>query len=190
MSQKHIIGVFDDEFKLIRAVEEIREKKILIEEVYTPYPIHEVLKAMGTRSKLQIVAYFYGLFGALAVLAFLYWTSVIDWPVNYGGKPFNSFPSFIIITIVLTIFIVTIGSLATFSGRARLWPGKSHKIYDERASDDKFVIVLDPGKLGNGELSVAENIMRGNGALEIKTEDENPEKTGIKKEEDQDEQVE
>lgn len=172
MSSKHIIGIFDEEFKLVRAVKEIREKKILIEEVYTPYPVHEVIQAMGTKSKLQIFAYFYGLIGALAVLAFLYWTSVISWPINYGGKPFNSFPSFIIITIVLTIFIVTIGSLATFSGRAKLWPGKSHKIYEPGATDDKFAIVLNEAEAGSDGLSAAESIMMGNGAVEIRREGE------------------
>ena len=166
-----VIGIFDDEFKLVRAVEGIRDKKILIEEVYTPYPVHEVIRAMGRRSRLQIVAYFYGLLGAIAVLAFLYWSSVINWPVNYGGKPFNSFPSFIIITIVLTIFIVTIGSLATFSGRARLWPGKSHKMYDAGATDDKFVIVLNENVTGTSALAVAEQIMKKNGAIEIRKED-------------------
>ena len=170
MSSKHIIGVFDDEFKLVSAVEKIKEKKILIEEVYTPYPIHEVIQAMGTRSKMQIFAYFYGLFGALGVLAFLYWTSVINWPVNYGGKPFNSFPSFIVVTIILTILIVTIGGLATFSGRAKLWPGKSHKIYDLGATDDKFVIVLTEAGVTAEDLSTAENIMKENGVVEIRRE--------------------
>ena len=165
MSNKHIIGVFDDEFKLISAVEGIREKKISIEEVYTPYPIHEVIHAMGTKSKMQIFAYFYGLFGALGVLAFLYFTSVISWPVNYGGKPFNSFPSFIVVTIILTILIVTIGGLATFSGRAKLWPGKSHKIYDIRATDDMFVIVLNEAQVGATDLSTAESIMKDAGAV-------------------------
>ena len=172
---KHIIGVFDDEFKLISAVEEIKEKKIHIEEVYTPYPIHEVIHAMGKKSKLQIFAYFYGLFGALGVLAFLYWTSVISWPVNYGGKPFNSFPSFIVVTIILTIFIVTIGGLATFSGRAKLWPGKSHKIYDIRATDDMFVIVLNEAELAARDLSTAESIMKEKGAVEIRKEEQEDE---------------
>jgi hypothetical protein len=171
MSSSHLIGVFDDESGLVKAVEEIRGKDLPIEEVYTPYPIHEVIHAMGTKSKLQIFAYFYGLFGAVAVLAFLYWTSVISWPINYGGKPFNSFPSFIIITIVLTIFIVTVASLATFSGRAKLWPGKQHKAYDLRATDDKFVIVVSMDETGPGELGTIEGIMKAHGAVEIREEE-------------------
>ncbi len=171
MSSSHLIGVFEDESGLVKAVEEIREKDLKIEEVFTPYPVHEVIHAMGTKSKLQVFAYFYGLFGALAVLAFLYWTSVIDWPINYGGKPFNSFPSFIIITIILTIFIVTVSSLATFSGRAKLWPGKQHKIYDLRATDDKFVIVVSKDKTDPEKLSTIQGIMKAHGAVEIREEE-------------------
>jgi hypothetical protein len=167
----HLIAVFDDEFSLVKAVEEIRGKNLLIEEVYTPYPIHEVIHAMGKKSRLQIFAYFYGLFGAAAILAFLYWTSVINWPINYGGKPFNSFPSFIIITIVLTIFIVTISSLATFSGRARLWPGKQHKIYDPRATDDKFVIIINKDDAGQDGLGAIKGIVKEHGAVEIREEE-------------------
>jgi hypothetical protein len=137
-----IVAVYEDEFTMVKAMEEILEKKFRISEVYTPYPVHEVFHALKRRSRLQIAGYFYGLFGAVAVLAFLYWTSVIDWPIIYGGKPFNSFPSFIVVTIVLTIFIVTIASLATFSLRARMWPGKNHKIWDHRATDDRFIIIL------------------------------------------------
>lgn len=171
MSSSHLIGVFDDESGMVKAVEEIRGKNLPIEEVYTPYPVHEVLHAMGNKSRLQIFAYFYGLFGAIGVLAFLYYTSVLDWPINYGGKPFNSFPSFIIITIILTIFIVTIFSLATFSGRAKLWPGKQHKSYDPRATDDKFVIVVNKDDTGKGELGTIQGIMKANGAVEIKEEE-------------------
>ena len=179
MSKSHIIGIFDDEFSLVKAVEEIRGKDIRIEEVYTPYPVHEVLHAMGKKSYLQVFAYFYGLFGALAVLAFLYWTSVIDWPINYGGKPFNSFPSFIIITIILTIFIVTILSLATFSGRAKLWPGKTHKIYEHRATDDRFVVVVNLSEINTGEEITVEKILKGNGALEIRDANEKGKKENV-----------
>ena len=171
MSSSHLIAVFDDETGLVKAVEEIRGKDLQIEEVFTPYPIHEVLHAMGNKSRLQIFAFFYGLFGAVAVLAFLYWTSVISWPINYGGKPFNSFPSFIIITIILTIFIVTILSLATFSGRAKLLPGKQHKSYDKRATDDKFVIVVSKDDTDPGELGTIQGILKANGAVEIREEE-------------------
>ena len=162
-----IVAVYDNEFTMVEAMEEILEKKFRINEIYTPYPIHEVFHALKRRSRLQVAGYFYGLFGALAVLAFLYYTSVIDWPVNYGGKPFNSFPSFIVVTIILTIFIITVASLATFSLRAKMWPGMNHKIYDERATDDKFIIILsEEENAGHNEWGSVDRILKESGAVE------------------------
>ena len=161
------IGVFDEEKSLIASIKSLQEKKLAIHDVFTPYPIHEVLHLLKRKSRLPAAGLIYGLTGAVAVLFFLYYTSVVDWPIVYGGKPFNSFPSFIVITIVLTIFIVTITSLFTFSIRAKLWPGQEPVIFDERATDDKFIIVLDAGKLGDEAAREAGRIMSETGAVEI-----------------------
>jgi len=157
-----ILGIFSEEENMVKAFHTLREKNIAVEEAYTPYPIHEVLHLMGRESKMTVAAWLYGLIAIVSVLGFLYYTSVIDWPLNYGGKPFNSFPSFIVITIVLTIFIVTILSLFTFSVRAKIYPGKKAEIIDERATDDKFILVLD-----SGSVSGAGEILRALGAEEI-----------------------
>lgn len=157
------IGIFDNEEKFITSIRELKEKNISIHDVFTPYPVHEVFHLLKRHSGIPVAAYFFGLFGVAATLAFLYYTSVISWPINYGGKPFNSFPSFVVVTIVVTIFTVTILSLGLFSARSRLVPGRDNTIFDLRATDDKFIIVaeksaevIDPGK-----------IMEENGAIEI-----------------------
>ncbi|NJK96365.1 MAG: DUF3341 domain-containing protein [Bacteroidales bacterium] len=162
---KTIVGVFENEDTLVDAIHKVKAKGIDIEEVYTPYPVFEVLDVVGKKSRIRTVAYFYGLFAALSLLAFLYYTSVISWPINYGGKPVNSFPSFIIITLVLTIFSVTVLSLFTFSVGAKLFPGQKAKIVDERATDDKFVLVVQSDKDYNNEVNA---ILKEAGALEIK----------------------
>jgi hypothetical protein len=165
MNTKSIIGVFEDEEKLLDAVHKVKDKGIKIEEVYTPYPVFEVMEIVGKKSKIRIVAYFYGLFAALSILAFLYYSSVIDWPINYGGKPFNSFPSFIIITLVLTIFSITVLSLLTFSIEAKLFPGQKANVIDYRATDNLFVMVVQSDKDYNNEVPA---ILKEAGAMEIK----------------------
>jgi hypothetical protein len=119
-----------------------RNRNSEIFDVFTPYPVHEVFHLLKRKSRLPTAAYFFGLFGIVATLAFLYYTSVMNWPLVYGGKPFNSFPSFIVVTIVVTILTVTLASLALFSARSKLFPGRDNTIFDLRATDDKFVIVL------------------------------------------------
>lgn len=165
MSTKTTVGIFGDEETLMDAIHEVKAKGLNIEEVYTPYPVFEAMEAVGKKSKIRTVAYFYGLFAAISILAFLYYTSVINWPINYGGKPFNSFPSFIIITLVLTIFSVTVLSLLTFSISAKIFPGKNAKVIDERATDNKFVLVVQRDLDYNNELDA---ILLKAGALEIK----------------------
>mgnify|MGYP001167105927 CR=1 FL=1 len=143
MDKNKIIGVFDDEEDVVKCMKKMLENNIKITEVYSPYPVHEILELKKSKSILTIVAFIYGILAALLVLSFLYYTSVISWPLNYGGKPSSAFPSFIVITVVLTIFSVTILSLFTFSVRAKVWPGQDDMVIDERATDDKFVIYIE-----------------------------------------------
>jgi hypothetical protein len=167
MNRGFKIGIFDEEEKFISSLKSLQENDFNIHDVFTPYPIHEVFHLLKRKSRLPVAAYFMGLSAILATLAFLYYTAVVDWPVNYGGKPFNSFPSFIVITIVLTILTVTIGSLALFSARSKLVPGRDNTIFDHRATDDKFVIVVDTGKIDRSAAGKAESIMKELGAIEV-----------------------
>jgi len=167
MANAYKVAVFDEEEKLIGSMKKMIGKGYTIYDVYMPYPIHEVLHLLKRKSRLPTAAYFYGLGGAMAILAFLYYTSVIDWPVVYGGKPFNSFPSFLVITIVLTIFTVTITTLFTFSLRSKLWPGSEHPIFHEEATDDKFILVLNPADFDEAGLDDAVSIALSEGALEV-----------------------
>jgi hypothetical protein len=159
------IGIFDEEDKFISSIRSLQEAELKIHDVFTPYPVHEVFHLLKRKSRLPTAAYFFGLFAIISILAFLYFTSVINWPIVYGGKPFNSFPSFIVVTIVLTIFTVTILSLAAFSARSNLFPGRENTIFDERATDNKFVIVVDTMDRSNGEK--AAEVMREGGASEV-----------------------
>jgi hypothetical protein len=151
-SEKAIIGVFGSEDSLMDALCRLQAENLEPAEIYTPYPVHEALRLLKRRSRLSWAAWFYGFFGGLAVLAFLYYTAVIDWPLNYGGKPFNAFPSFITITLVLIILIVTILTLFTFSIRAKIYPFKKAEIMDERVTNDKFIIVFEAGKVDRNQV--------------------------------------
>ena len=167
MARTYKIGIFDDEGKFVSTIRLLLEQKFMIFDVFTPYPVHEVFHLLKRKSRLPTAAYFFGLFGIIATLAFLYYTSVIDWPLVYGGKPFNSFPSFIVVTIVVTILTVTIASLALFSARSKLFPGRDNTIFDIRATDDKFIIVVDTNIPDISAAGKAGNIMEENGAIEV-----------------------
>lgn len=162
MSSNEYIGVFESEALFNKAVQRMKDSNIRIEEIYAPLPVHHAVRNVAGTSKLPALAYFLGITAVISILSFLYYAAVIDWPLNFGGKPSNAFPSFLIITIVLTILTVTILSLFAFSISAKLYPGKQAAVVDKRALDDKFIIVL------NVESSPdAEKILLDNGADEV-----------------------
>ncbi|MDF1575075.1 MAG: DUF3341 domain-containing protein [Bacteroidales bacterium] len=164
MDSDYLLGVFKDEETLLRAFRKMKEQEIEIEDIFTPYPVHEILEKQGRKSRMTIVGWFYGFFATLGVLAFLIYTAVIDWPMNYGGKPSNAFPSFLVITIILVIFSITILSLFTFSWRANLWPSHEKPIYHREATDDKFVILVSRKK---ADAARAVTLMKETGAIEV-----------------------
>lgn len=167
MTGTYKIGIFEDEAQFLASIRLLLEENVKIYDVFTPYPVHEVFHLLKRKSKLPTAAYFFGLFGIIATLAFLYYTSVIDWPIVYGGKPFNSFPSFIVVTIIITIFTVTIASLAAFSARSKLYPGRDNTIFDFRATDNKFVIVVATDEVDKLLSDRTGNIMKEQGAVEV-----------------------
>jgi hypothetical protein len=165
-NKKYLVGVFNDEHTLKDAFKKALEKGVVIEEVYTPYPIHEILHGMKYKTRITYAAFFYGLFGALTLLGGMYYAAVIDWPLQFGGKPFNTFPSFIVVTIVATILSITLLTLLTFSVRSKIYPGKKADIIDIRATDDKFIILLDQDKMGM-EMPEVTQLFQSHGASEV-----------------------
>lgn len=169
-NKKYLVGVFDDEHKLVDAFENALEKGVVIEEVYTPFPIHEILIGMKKKTRISYAAFFFGLFGATSFLGFMYYAAVISWPLQFGGKPFNTFPSFIVVTIVGTILTVTLLTLLTFSVRSKIFPGRKANIVDPRVTDDKFIIVLDQDKIGM-EATTVTRLFESLGASEVYEKD-------------------
>ncbi len=166
MNNQHVIGVFNEEDELLSAIHRVKEAGIKIAEIYTPYPVHEAIEAIGKKSRFTIAAFLFGFAGAIGILAFLQYTAVYDWPINYGGKPTNAFPSFIVVTIVLTILTITLASLFTFSVRAKVYPGKEYFMPDTRSTDDKFVIIFNMDQNAT-ESSLLIQMLRESGASEI-----------------------
>lgn len=157
MNNQRYIGVFTSESDFDKAIHSLKSNNIPIEEIYAPVPVHEAVRTVAGRSRLPTVMYVIGFFSMLATLAFLYYTAVIDWPLIIGGKPSNAFPSFIIVTLVITILLVTLISLFLFSMRSKLYPGKKAEIVHEKAMDDKFVVVLNPDIVPEAKAKLMDN---------------------------------
>jgi hypothetical protein len=162
-----IIGVYEDPDVLVNAVRKVKEKGIKIKNVFSPFPIHELFEALDLKTRLPLLTFIYGVIGTVATFAFLYWTSVVSYPLKFGGKPLNSL-SFIIIMFVATIFVATLLTFTTFFLRQKIGPGKKVVMLDPRTVDDKFAIVIekDPA-FTEDELTSINDVLKETGAVEV-----------------------
>ncbi len=166
----YILGIFEEEDMLLSALAKIREKGVEIADVFLPYPVHGVDKAAGIKkSRMPGAALVFGVMGLTLTLAFLYWSAAISYPLEYGGKPIVSIPSWMVIGFVLTINIASCLSVFVFFIRNKMFPGKTAKIIDERVTDDRFVIAIDKTSgIPEGMADAVNELLKDNGAVEIK----------------------
>ncbi len=150
MSNKVIQAMYDDDDVLLKAVKETREANHKIEEVFTPFPVHGLEKAMGIKeTRIAITAFIYGLTGLAFSIWMMNYMMIQDWPQNIGGKPSFSYaenmPAFVPIMFELTVFFAAHLMVITFYMRSKIWPFQKASNPDPRTTDDKFVmeVVID-----------------------------------------------
>jgi len=143
MHKKFLFAIFETEETLLKAAQGLKKRAIKIFDIFTPYAVHGLDEAMGLkRSWLPIVCFFAGASGCVLALWLQIWTSAVSWPINVGGKPFNSLPAFIPITFEMTILFAGLITTAAFFMRSKLFPGKPAIIFNHRVTDDRFVIAI------------------------------------------------
>ena len=170
MSNKKILfGLFDDEQVLMKAVKNVRAEGLKITDVLTPFPVHGLDDAMGLRmTKLHSAGFIFGLTGTLTALIFITWISTVNYPINYGGKPYFSLPAWIPITFELTVLFSAVGMTLTYLYLNRLAPGMKPKILDERITSHMFAMTfeLDSDTAENKKEEIR-NVLKTYGAVEI-----------------------
>lgn len=167
-----ISGYYNKEAKLLDAVKSLRENDIKIKDVFSPYPIHGLDHAMGLRrSWLPRAAFVGGAVGAITGLLFQIWVFTKAYPINIGGKPFMSIPSFIPVTFECAVLFAAFSIVLTYLFRSNLGAGADNKIYDERATDDRFVVVLDTTDVNEQEAEKIKSKFEETGAEGVKFEE-------------------
>lgn len=169
MASKVIHALYTDDDLLMQAVKQIRSKHYHIEEVYTPFPVHGLDKAMGlAHTKLAICSFLYGLVGLSVAIFMMNFIMIEDWPQNIGGKPSFTFlqnmPAFVPIMFEMTVFFAAHLMVLTFYMRSRLWPFKKAENPDVRTTDDHFLIEVD---VANHDVRLLSEFLTDTGALEV-----------------------
>lgn len=144
MTGRVMVGIFTGEKELLEVTHTVRQRGLKIVDVYAPYAVHGLDKAMGLApSRLPWVCFALGLSGAAFKVWFEYWTSAVDWPVNVGGKPWDSLPAFVPITFEVMVLFAGLSTVFAFFLVSRLYPGKRAVVTDKGTTDDRFALVLE-----------------------------------------------
>jgi len=169
MSNKVIHALYDDDDILLKAVKDVREANHHIEEVYTPFPVHGLEKAMGLENtRIAITAFIYGLTGLAFSIWMMNYMMIEDWPQNIGGKPSFSYmenmPAFVPVMFEMTVFFAAHLMVITFYMRSKIGPFVKATNPDPRTTDDKFLMEVTV----SGDENELTDFLKQTGAKETK----------------------
>jgi len=171
-TSKVIHAIYNDDDILMAAVKQVKAKRHHIEEIYTPFPVHGLDKAMGLApTKIAIAAFMYGCVGLIVATVMMNFIMIEDWPQNIGGKPSFSYlenmPAFVPIMFELTVFFAAHLMVITFYLRSRMWPFKKAENPDPRTTDDHFLMEITV----HGNEKELHDLLSETGAVEINVVD-------------------
>ena len=142
-----LLAEFYTPAEIVKAARQVHAAGYRKVDAYTPYPMEEVLDALHlhkTHVPKHVLAG--GLFGMATGWGLQYWSSVIEYPMNIGGRPFNAWPAFIVPTFETTVlfaaFAAVFGMLA-LNG----FPQPYHPVFNvpsfATASRDRFFLCIE-----------------------------------------------
>jgi hypothetical protein len=117
-------------------------------DAFTPFPVHELFDALKLDDKrLPLAVLLGGITGCVAGFGLCYWVSVIAYPHNVGGRPLNSWPSFIPVTFEVTILLASLTAVLSLILLNGL-PMPYHPVFNverfaEHASQDGFFLAIE-----------------------------------------------
>ena len=144
-----LLAEFEQPEELVDAVRRARAAGYRKMDAYTPFPIEHLAEELGFhRTALPLVVFIGGLIGCAGGFFLQYWISALDYPLNIGSRPSNSWPSFIPVTFELTILFAALFAVFGMLGLNGL-PMPYHPLFNSPrfalASRNRFFLCIEAG---------------------------------------------
>jgi hypothetical protein len=160
-----LMAEFDSATDLVAAAHRTREAGYKKMDAYSPFPVEGLAEAVGFHhDEVALVVLIGGLIGGLSGYGMQYWISAISYPLNIGGKPYHSWPSFIIVTFEMTILFAGIAAVFGMLALNGL-PMPNHPVFNvprfALATKDRFFLIVfssDPKYDGAGTRQFLEGL--------------------------------
>jgi hypothetical protein len=141
-----VMAEFHDPHSLVDAANKTRQAGFRDFEAYSPFPIHGLAEAVGFHhSRLSAIVLTGGVIGGVGGFFMCWYANVISYPLNIGGKPYNSWPAWIPIVFECTILLAAFAAVLGMLGLNGL-PMPYHPVFNvdrfSQASRDKFFLVI------------------------------------------------
>ncbi|MCK9292235.1 MAG: DUF3341 domain-containing protein [Bacteroidales bacterium] len=165
---KYLTAYYNDEEDLLEGLNKIQSEGIKVTDVLTPFPVHGLDKVIGLRrSRLSVIAFIGGALGTLIGFFFQAWVFTVDYPLAFGGKPFFAVPSFMPVTFEMAVLLAAYAIVFAYLIHNNLGPGSKNIIYDERVTDDRFLILISLEDKADDQIKEVETALENAGALGI-----------------------
>jgi hypothetical protein len=141
------MAMFDDPEELLEATRKAYDRGYRRMDAYSPFPVEGLDEALGMRrSFLPLVILIGGVVGAIAAFGMQTYATVIDYPINTGGKPLFSWPAYIPITFELAILFAAFAAVLGMFALNGL-PQPYHPVFNvpsfELASRTHFFLAIE-----------------------------------------------
>jgi len=142
-----LVAEFRSPGELVKAAEAVHAAGYTKVDAHTPYPIEEVIEALHLGySHLPKIVLAGGLLGLAGGWMLQYWASVIAYPMNIGGRPFNAWPAFVVPTFETTVLVAALSAVLGMLALNGL-PRPYHPVFNARsfsaASQDRFFLSIE-----------------------------------------------
>jgi hypothetical protein len=141
-----MMAEFDSAQNLVDAAHHTHEAGYLKIDAYSPLPVEGLAEAIGFhKNNVPLVVLIGGLIGGLSGYLMQYWISAVSYPVNVGGKPYHSWPAFIVVTFEMTILFAGISAVFGMLALNGL-PMPHHPVFNvprfALATKDRFFLIV------------------------------------------------